>query len=232
MLRIAKVDFSGIRTYSVVGDKQCFAPYLKIRKRGRMVPESCVFKIFYIEVGHATYTDRFHELARLVPHLVTPENKRIERYIYGLAPSICAMVAATGPTTIQSVILKAGMLTDKAIRNGALKNIYEKRGNNREPSKDGNARDDNKRSRTRRAFSTTTNPARKEYTGNAPKCTNCNYHHQLEVPYRFCMKYNCFGHLAKDCRVGARVVNPPNARNPTVARGACFECGGMDHEEY
>nr|GEX23633.1 hypothetical protein [Tanacetum cinerariifolium] len=29
--------------------------------------------------GHAAYTDRFHELARLVTHLVTPENKRIER---------------------------------------------------------------------------------------------------------------------------------------------------------
>ncbi|GKF23153.1 hypothetical protein Tco_0075475 [Tanacetum coccineum] len=29
--------------------------------------------------GHVAYTDRFHELARLVPHLVTPENKRIER---------------------------------------------------------------------------------------------------------------------------------------------------------
>ncbi|GJW81749.1 hypothetical protein Tco_0145724 [Tanacetum coccineum] len=28
---------------------------------------------------HAAYTDRFHKLARLVPHLVTPENKRIER---------------------------------------------------------------------------------------------------------------------------------------------------------
>ncbi|GJW04007.1 putative reverse transcriptase domain-containing protein [Tanacetum coccineum] len=28
--------------------------------------------------GHAAYTDRFHELARLVPHLVTPENKRIK----------------------------------------------------------------------------------------------------------------------------------------------------------
>ncbi|GJT76916.1 putative reverse transcriptase domain-containing protein [Tanacetum coccineum] len=29
--------------------------------------------------GHAAYTDRFHELARLVPHLVTLEGKRIER---------------------------------------------------------------------------------------------------------------------------------------------------------
>ncbi|GJY96065.1 putative reverse transcriptase domain-containing protein [Tanacetum coccineum] len=31
------------------------------------------------KAGHAVYTDKFHELARLVPHLVTPENKRIER---------------------------------------------------------------------------------------------------------------------------------------------------------
>ncbi|GKA60858.1 reverse transcriptase domain-containing protein, partial [Tanacetum coccineum] len=32
-----------------------------------------------VGVGHAAYTDRFYELVRLVTHLVTPENKRIER---------------------------------------------------------------------------------------------------------------------------------------------------------
>ncbi|GJX52084.1 putative reverse transcriptase domain-containing protein [Tanacetum coccineum] len=32
-----------------------------------------------IGAGHAAYTDRFHELARLVPHLVTSKGKRIER---------------------------------------------------------------------------------------------------------------------------------------------------------
>ncbi|GKA25227.1 hypothetical protein Tco_0711336 [Tanacetum coccineum] len=96
--------------------------------------------------GHAAYTNRFHEFARLVPHLVTPENKRIERYIYGLASQIRVMVVATEPTTIQSVILKARMLTNEVIRNGALKKIFEKRGNNRELSRDGNVRDDNKRS--------------------------------------------------------------------------------------
>nr|GEV27152.1 reverse transcriptase domain-containing protein [Tanacetum cinerariifolium] len=37
------------------------------------------------------------------------------------------------------------------------------------------------------------------------------------------------GHLAKDCRVVPRNVNPINARNPAAARGACFECGGIDH---
>ncbi|GKE95973.1 hypothetical protein Tco_1580828, partial [Tanacetum coccineum] len=29
-----------------------------------------------VGVSHAAYTNRFHELARLVPHLVTPENKK------------------------------------------------------------------------------------------------------------------------------------------------------------
>nr|GEU48842.1 reverse transcriptase domain-containing protein [Tanacetum cinerariifolium] len=45
-----------------------------------------------VEAGHAAYTDRFHELARLVPHLVTPESKKI-----------------------------AGTLTDDALRNGSIK---------------------------------------------------------------------------------------------------------------
>nr|GEV36764.1 reverse transcriptase domain-containing protein [Tanacetum cinerariifolium] len=33
-----------------------------------------------VEADHATYTDRFHELARSAPHLVTPEYKKIERF--------------------------------------------------------------------------------------------------------------------------------------------------------
>nr|GEY14627.1 putative reverse transcriptase domain-containing protein [Tanacetum cinerariifolium] len=32
-----------------------------------------------VRASHAAYTDRFHELARLVPHLVTSKNKRIKR---------------------------------------------------------------------------------------------------------------------------------------------------------
>nr|GEV93976.1 hypothetical protein [Tanacetum cinerariifolium] len=32
-----------------------------------------------VGAGHAAYTDRFHELARLVPHLVTLESRKIER---------------------------------------------------------------------------------------------------------------------------------------------------------
>ncbi|GKE80209.1 hypothetical protein Tco_1550209, partial [Tanacetum coccineum] len=61
----------------------------------------------------ALLTDRFHELAKLVPHLVTPESSRIKRYSNGLAPQIRGMLRATQPTTIQSAILTAGILTNE-----------------------------------------------------------------------------------------------------------------------
>nr|GEW13271.1 reverse transcriptase domain-containing protein [Tanacetum cinerariifolium] len=56
-----------------------------------------------VGAGHVAYTDRFQELARLVLHLVTPEIRKIERYVYGLAPQIRRMVAAMEPKTMQKV---------------------------------------------------------------------------------------------------------------------------------
>ncbi|GKG46355.1 hypothetical protein Tco_0501201, partial [Tanacetum coccineum] len=76
--------------------------------------------------SHAAYTDRFHELDRLVPHLVTLESRMIERYVYVLAPQICGMVAATEPKTIQKAVQISGALTDEAVRNGSIKKV-EKR---------------------------------------------------------------------------------------------------------
>ncbi|GKB21193.1 reverse transcriptase domain-containing protein [Tanacetum coccineum] len=81
-----------------------------------------------VEAGHAAYTDRFHELARLVPHLVNLESRMIERYVYGLASQIRRIVAATEPNTIQKVVYISGALTDEAVRNGSIKKV-EKRGN-------------------------------------------------------------------------------------------------------
>ncbi|GKE64019.1 hypothetical protein Tco_1518180 [Tanacetum coccineum] len=97
-----------------------------------------------VGAGHAAYTDRFHELARLVPHLVTPKSKKVDRYMYGLALQIRGMVAATEPKTIQKAVQFAGTLTDEALRNGLIKKNPEKRVNIGEPNKDRNGRDDNK----------------------------------------------------------------------------------------
>ncbi|GJX81585.1 reverse transcriptase domain-containing protein [Tanacetum coccineum] len=90
-----------------------------------------------VGAGRAAYTDRFHELARLVPHLVTPESRKIERYVYGLASQIRGMVAATEPKTMQKAVQISGTLTDEAVRNWSIKKV-EKRGNVGEPSKDKN----------------------------------------------------------------------------------------------
>nr|GFA51038.1 hypothetical protein [Tanacetum cinerariifolium] len=139
------------------------------------------------------------------------------------------MVAATKPLTIQKAVQKAGTLTNEAIRNGSLKKNTEKRGNDGEPSRYRNVKDDNKRSRTGNAFATIANLVWREYTGTTPKCMNYNLHHLPESPCRACFSCNCLRHLAKDCRVVPRMVNPMNAKNPTAARGACFECGGIDY---
>ncbi|GKD76335.1 putative reverse transcriptase domain-containing protein [Tanacetum coccineum] len=74
------------------------------------------------------------------------------------------MVAVTEPTMIQNVVLKVSVLTDEAIRNGSIKRNPEKRGNEGEPSKDRNVRDDNKRSRTVSAFAMTLFDSRADYS--------------------------------------------------------------------
>ncbi|GKC75058.1 reverse transcriptase domain-containing protein [Tanacetum coccineum] len=191
--------------------------------------ESELWNHAMVGAGHAAYTDRFHELARLVPHLVTPESRMIERYVYGLAPQIRRIVAATEPKTIQKAVQISGALTDEAVRNRSIKKV-EKRGNVGEPSKDKSGRDDNKRTRTGNAFATTVNPVERENIGTWPKCTTCNSYHAPGGPCRTCFNYNRLGHLAKDCRGVPRNVNPFDARNPTVR--ACYECGSTDHVSF
>nr|GEV66432.1 putative reverse transcriptase domain-containing protein [Tanacetum cinerariifolium] len=44
-----------------------------------------------------------------VPHLVTPESRNIERYVYGLALQIRGMVAVTEPKTMQKAVQFSGM---------------------------------------------------------------------------------------------------------------------------
>nr|GEV40125.1 hypothetical protein [Tanacetum cinerariifolium] len=188
--------------------------------------ESELWNHAMVRAGHAAYTDRFHELARLVPHLVTLESRMIKRYVYGLALRIRGMVTTIKPKTIQKVVQISGTLTDEAVRNGSIKKV-KRRGNVREPSKDKSGRDDNKRTRTGNVFATTANLVRRENIGVWSKCTTCNSYHASRGPCCICFNCNRLGHLAKDCRGVPRNVNPVYTRNPSVR--ACYECGSIDH---
>ncbi|GKA29327.1 putative reverse transcriptase domain-containing protein [Tanacetum coccineum] len=121
-----------------------------------------------VGANHAAYTDRFHKLAKLVPYLVTPESSRIKRYIAGLALEIRGMLRAIQPTTIQTAILRAGILTDEAVSCGTLTKNSDKRKGVEEPSKTGGSWKDNKKAKTGIGFVATT-PTRNEAGNSNPK---------------------------------------------------------------
>ncbi|GJU99970.1 putative reverse transcriptase domain-containing protein [Tanacetum coccineum] len=136
----------------------------------------------------------------------------------------------------------ATMLTDEATKNGALKKNIKKRGNNGEPSRDGNVRDDNKRSRTGRAFAIITNLIRKEYTGSeSPDARNPTAAREA------CFKCGGMDHYKAACSRLNRAPRPggncPNQvmaieggqgrrNNGNQARGRAFVIGAEeDHQD-
>ncbi|GJX37643.1 putative reverse transcriptase domain-containing protein [Tanacetum coccineum] len=184
-----------------------------------------------VGANHVTYTNRFHELAKLVPHLVAPESSRIKRYINGLAPQIRGMLRATQPTTIQSAILTAGILTDEAVRCGTLTKGNDKRKEMEESSKQGSTWKDNKKSKTRSGFVAIV-PPRNDNVSTYPKCARCYTFHPENAPCKLC--YNCqkLGHYARQCWAPIRQVAPVNAVRMGQNQRACYECGSLDHLRY
>ncbi|GKC31660.1 putative reverse transcriptase domain-containing protein [Tanacetum coccineum] len=195
--------------------------------------ESELWNHVMVGAGHAAYTDRFHELARLVPHLVTPESRMIERYVYGLASQIRGMVAATEPKTIQKAVQISSILTDEAVRNRSIKKV-EKRGNVGEPSKDKNGRDDNNRTRTGNAFATT--PCRKrEYGYLAQDCRgvprNANLVNARNPTVRACYECGSTDHVRSTCPRLNRAQGPKENRpNQVVANNGGQGRGNQENQ--
>ncbi|KAC9449874.1 hypothetical protein E3N88_45822 [Mikania micrantha] len=166
------------------------------------------------------YTTRFHELARLVPRLVTPEHVRIERYIWGLAPQIRSMVAASNPTTIQSAITLAHALTDDAVRMRTLsavgsqgKKVVEANKSLVDTEKkpyDGKRKNSDNRFGNQKRRN---QGSGKFYTANTSGGVNGKM---------VCERCGKLGHQIQTCRVKFPVVTNTGSRN-------CFECGASGH---
>ncbi|KAI3687110.1 hypothetical protein L1987_80801 [Smallanthus sonchifolius] len=141
------------------------------------------------------YTTRFHELSLLVPHMVTPLSRCIEKYIGGLPRQIQDTVLGRNPATLEDAIRLSATLTDnhvkaetltkkgaKKVSDTAIPSTHNKE-TTTEPSRN------NRKWKTRNYAVVTPTmpvnqaapmiqaPAKKPYVGIYPLCATCNYHH-------------------------------------------------------
>ena len=159
----------------------------------------------------AAYTNRFHELSILCPTMVTPEYKRIERYIWGLPLSIQGHVIASKAINIQSAIRLSHELIGLEIRHDNKR----KWDNNQDRSL---VRQPYQRPNMVKAFKSNN---QKGYVGPLPYCNQCNRYHHGHCN-KVCMRCQQPGHRAEICR----------SRTPIEIIGApgnCFECGKAGH---
>ncbi|GJW65834.1 putative reverse transcriptase domain-containing protein [Tanacetum coccineum] len=162
------------------------------------------------------YTARFYELARLVPHMVTPESQHVNCYIRGLALKIKPHVTASEPATIQGAVSMANRLTTESIKDGLFKK-KENAGNKRR-SNDQNknrGRDDrNKRQRTGGNFALTIpeqGQGQRQYAGQHPKAAN-------ERPRPTCFECEDPNHFRRNCpRINRATTLGGNRPNPMLA---------------
>ncbi|GJX98119.1 reverse transcriptase domain-containing protein [Tanacetum coccineum] len=135
--------------------------------------ENEFWNLTMVGANHVAYTDMFHELVKLVPHMVTPESLRIK-----------------------SAILKAGILTNEAVHCGTLTKGNDKRKEIEESSKTGITWKDNKKSKTGSGFVATVPPR----NDNAPirQVASVNVV-RMGQNQRACYEYGSLDHFRNDC---------------------------------
>jgi len=169
------------------------------------------------------YINRFNELTRLVPYLATPEDRKIDRFIWGLNPEIRRDVTTSNPTTISTAVILARRLTKDVARSGvqpakATGESSKRKAEGTSGGKGGN--NQNKKGKNVKNFAVagTVNTETSRYTGVHPKCAQCGLHHSGVCPV--CYKCQRTGHFAKYC-----TAEPPVGVN----RKSCYGCGSLEH---
>ncbi|GJU38649.1 putative reverse transcriptase domain-containing protein [Tanacetum coccineum] len=138
------------------------------------------------------------------------------------------MLQATQPTTIQSAILKVGILTNEAVRCGTLTRSSEKRKEVEETSKQGGSWKDNKKAKVRKRF-VASSPPRNENKGSYPKCAKCSAYHPEGGPCKLCLKCQKLGPFARDCRAPVKQVAPVTTGRIGNNHRICYECGSSEY---
>ena len=167
------------------------------------------------------YTNRFNDLAVLCPGMVTPEYKKVERYIWGLALQIQGMVVASRSTTYDSAKHIAQQLTDQGVRQGTMVQKVDpprERDNKRKfkGRNNGNHRQaPPKKQETVLVFAATapvTIAQPKQYAGNLPKRNKCNFHHNGACREMFCFNCKQRGHTTRVCKAPAEGTKTPHLK--------------------
>ncbi|XP_021985430.1 uncharacterized protein LOC110881508 [Helianthus annuus] len=153
----------------------------------------------------AEYIQRFHDLSHVVPYMVTPEFKRVERFIWGLAPQIMSMVTSSKPATITEAIDLSVSLTEEAIRLNKFSKSDQKKKETHVESSGENKRNfynfkqgtssSNKKGET----SASAKAKGKVYMGNLTKCNACQLHHEGRCRSGKCESCGKVGHSKETC---------------------------------
>ncbi|KAD4586323.1 hypothetical protein E3N88_23924 [Mikania micrantha] len=166
------------------------------------------------------YNTQFHEYSLLVPHMVTPLERAIEKYIGGLPVQIQDTVYGSNPKTLEAAIRLSATLTDNHVRNGTLTRKGYKKTDTKTAAKEvktevkseaaSSSKSSNKKRKNRNfmvtvpaaksAQQSSNNSTARNYTGNTPQCNTCRYHHAPNLPCRVCNNCGKFGHYANVCR--------------------------------
>ncbi|GJZ84847.1 hypothetical protein Tco_0650186, partial [Tanacetum coccineum] len=143
-------------------------------------------------------------------------NLRVDKYISGLPDNIHRNVMSARPKTLDDAIELANDLMDQKLR------TYAERQNDNKRKADDSSRNNqqpHKKQNVARAY--TADPSeKKDYTGNLPLCTKCNYHHTGQCAPK-CGNCKRHGHATNDCRVN---TNNKKKKKNQKSR-ACYECG-------
>nr|GEW98253.1 putative reverse transcriptase domain-containing protein [Tanacetum cinerariifolium] len=164
------------------------------------------------------YTQHFQELALMCTKFLADETEKVDKYISGLPNNIHGNVMSERPKTLNETIKLAKDLMDQKLRTYA-----ERRNENKRKTDNNQQQQPHKKQNIARAY--TTGPReKKDYTGDLPLCTKCNYHHTGQCAPK-CRKCKRYGHTTTDCR--ANTNNNKNNKNQKAR--ACYECGNTGH---